>query len=78
VISGTITVFPIIALYLDKVPWKAYWGLILYPIFMYSWIIIIFAGFMHRNRKEWDHTVHTRSISYNEMLAEEKVSTNST
>jgi len=78
VISGTITVFPIIALYLDKVPWKAYWGLILYPIFMYSWILIIFAGFLHRNRKEWDHTVHTRSISYNEMLAEEKVSTNST
>ncbi len=78
IISGTITVFPVIALYLDKVPWKAYWGLILYPVFMYSWIIIIFAGFLHRNRKEWSHTEHTRSISYNEMLAEERVSTNST
>lgn len=78
VISGAITVFPAIALYLDRVPWKAYWGLILYPVFMYSWILIIFAGFLHRNRKEWSHTEHTRSISYNEMLAEEKVSTNST
>ncbi len=77
-ISGAITVFPAIALYLDKIPWKAYWGLILYPVFMYSWIVIIFAGFLHRNRKEWSHTEHTRSISYNEMLAEEKVSTNST
>lgn len=77
-VSGAITVFPVIALYLDKVPWKAYWGLILYPVFMYSWIIIIFAGFLHRNRKEWSHTTHTRSISYNEMLAEEKVSPNST
>lgn len=78
VISGAITVFPVIALYLDKVPWKAYWGLILYPVFMYSWILIIFAGFLHRNRKEWSHTEHTRSISYNEMLAEDRVSPNST
>lgn len=78
VVSGAITVFPIIALYLDKVPWKAYWGLILYPLFMYSWIPIIFVGFLHRNRKDWSHTIHTRSISYNEILAEEKVSTNST
>lgn len=77
-ISGAITVFPLIALYLDKVPWKAYWGLILYPIFMYSWIPIVFVGFLHRNHKEWAHTVHTRSMSYNDMLAEEKVSTNST
>ncbi len=75
-ISGAITVFPAIALFLDRIPWKAYWGLIVYPIFMYSWIPIIFVGFLHRNRKEWSHTRHTRSISYNEIIGEEKVSTN--
>ncbi len=75
-VSGAITVFPAIALFLDKIPWRAYWGLILYPIFMYSWIPIIFIGFLHRHRKEWSHTKHTRSITYREIIAEEKVSTN--
>lgn len=75
VVSGAITVFPAIALYLDRIPFRAYLGLILYPIFMYSWIPIIFIGFLHRNRKEWSHTRHTRSISYNEIIAEEKVAT---
>jgi cellulose synthase/poly-beta-1,6-N-acetylglucosamine synthase-like glycosyltransferase len=75
-VSGAITVLPVIAMYLDKIPWRAYWGLILYPIFMYSWVPIIFVGFLHRNRKEWSHTLHTRSINYNEMIGEEKVSTN--
>lgn len=76
IVSGGITIFPLIALYLDKVPWKAFWGLILYPIFMYSWIPIIFVGFIYRNSKEWSHTVHTRSISYTEILSEEKLSAN--
>lgn len=75
-VSGAITAFPIIALFLDRIPWKAYVGLIFYPIFMYSWIPIIFVGFLHRNKKEWAHTKHTRSISYNEIIGEEKVSTN--
>jgi len=73
IISGGITVFPAIALYLDRIPWKAYWGLILYPIFMYSWIPIIFVGMLHHNRKEWSHTQHTRSIEYKEIVGEEKV-----
>lgn len=76
IVSGGVIVFPFIALYLDKVPWKAFWGLILYPVFMYSWIPIIFVGFVYRNSKEWTHTVHTRSISYTERLSEEKASAN--
>jgi cellulose synthase/poly-beta-1,6-N-acetylglucosamine synthase-like glycosyltransferase len=75
VLSGSVVVFAILSLYLDKKPTKAYFGLILYPIFMYSWIPIIIAGFIHRNKKEWSHTLHTRSINYEEIRAEEKVST---
>ena len=70
VVSGIITIFPLIALFLDRIPWRAYLGLILFPIFMYSWIPIIFVGFLHRNRKEWSHTKHTRSISYEEIMEE--------
>lgn len=72
IISGGVTVFPALALYLDRIPWRAYLGLILYPIFMYSWIPIIFMGILHRNRKEWSHTEHTRSIEYQEIV-EQKV-----
>lgn len=68
--SVAATVLPAIAMYLDRIPWRAFLGLILYPIFMYSWIPIIFAGFFHRNRKEWSHTRHTRSIQYNEIIDE--------
>lgn len=67
-----LTLFPVIALYLDKIGWRSYFGLILYPVFMYSWIPIIFAGFLHRHNKEWSHTRHTRSIQYNEIIGEER------
>ena len=76
IVSGAITIFPAIALFMDRIPLRAYWGLIVYPIFMYSWIPIIFVGFLHRNRREWSHTKHTRSIQYSEILGEEKVSAN--
>ncbi len=72
VVSGAVTVFPMVALFLDKIPLRAYWGLLLYPVFMYSWIPIIFVGFLHRNRKEWSHTKHTRSIQYSEIIGEEQ------
>ncbi|UWG97760.1 glycosyltransferase [Dehalobacter sp. DCM] len=75
IISGSVIIFAILSLYLDKKPSKAYIGLILYPIFMYSWIPIIIAGFVHHNRREWSHTLHTRSISYEEIVgSEEKIS----
>jgi len=76
IVSVGITVFMVIAMILDKVPLKAYRGLILYPVFMYSWVPIIIVGFIHRNNKDWSHTKHTRSISYSEMITEEKVSAN--
>ena len=75
-ISIAIAVSPVIAMLLDRIPLKAYLGLLLYPVFMYSWIPIIFIGFFHRHHKEWVHTQHTRSIRYNEILKEKKVSAN--
>jgi hypothetical protein len=51
IVSSGITILPVVSLYLDRVPIKAYLGLILYPIFMYSWVPIIFLGFIDRNKK---------------------------
>jgi cellulose synthase/poly-beta-1,6-N-acetylglucosamine synthase-like glycosyltransferase len=58
---------PILALYLEKVPLKAYLGLLLLPIFFLTWLPIFFYAFFTKNNQEWSHTVHTRAIRIEEM-----------
>jgi len=67
-------VYPVAVLALERLPWRAYLGLILYPIFIYSWVPIVFLGFVNRKDKSWSHTKHTRSIKYDEVVKEKKVS----
>jgi hypothetical protein len=55
---------PIIVLLQIKVPLKSWFYLIVYPLFMYSWIPVTFLGFKDRHKMEWCHTVHTRAVSY--------------
>ncbi len=76
ILSAIQYVYPVVALALDGLPWRAYLGLILYPIFIYSWIPIVFLGFINRKDKEWSHTIHTRGLSYQEVVKQKKVSTN--
>lgn len=77
ILSAFQLLYPVAALALDRLPWKAYMGLILYPVFIYSWIPICFLGFINRNHKEWSHTKHTRSIAIEEVeVRQKKVSTN--
>ena len=66
-------ILPIIILMKIHVKWKAWFYLILYPVFIYSWIPIVFLGFIHRNEHEWSHTKHTRALSYSEFVSKEKV-----
>lgn len=61
-------VFPILVLAKIKAPLKSWWYLVFYPLFIYSWIPITLLGFVHRNQREWSHTVHTRSISYKDVI----------
>ncbi|MHB8126761.1 MAG: glycosyltransferase family 2 protein [Desulfitobacteriaceae bacterium] len=74
ILSAIQYVYPIAALALDRLPWRAYLGLILYPIFIYSWIPIVFLGFINCKDKQWSHTVHTRSISYKDVNKQKKLS----
>ncbi len=60
---------PMIVLWKMKVSYRCWFYFILYPLFVYSWIPITCMGFLHRNRKEWSHTAHTRSMNYEEVLA---------
>lgn len=60
-------VFPVIVLAKIRAPLKAWWYMVLYPLFVYSWIPITFIGFLHRNDREWSHTQHTRGLSYRDV-----------
>ncbi len=64
-------IFPVIVLYKIKASFKSWCYLLLYPIFIYSWIPITFLGFLHRHDHEWNHTVHTRGISFDDVLIPE-------
>lgn len=66
-------ILPIIILLKIHVKWKAWFYLLLYPVFIYSWIPIVFVGFLHRHDHEWSHTRHTRALSYDELVGKEKV-----
>lgn len=55
---------PIIVLLQIKVPLKSWAYLIVYPLFMYSWIPVNFLGFKDRHDMRWSHTLHTRAVSY--------------
>jgi cellulose synthase/poly-beta-1,6-N-acetylglucosamine synthase-like glycosyltransferase len=76
ILSSIQYLYPIAALALDRIPWRAYLGLILYPVFIYSWIPIVFLGFINRKDKQWSHTKHTRSIGIEDVVKQKKVSTN--
>ena len=66
---------PMIILFKIRAHWKAWLYMLLYPVFIYSWIPIIFLGFIHRNEHEWSHTRHTRSMSYADIMGNVKNTT---
>ena len=59
-------ILPLIVLMQIVVPLKiwAYW--IVYPVFMYSWIPVTFLGYLDRHKKGWVHTIHTRSMQFDQ------------
>lgn len=64
-------IFPMIVLFKIHASFKSWIYLLLYPLFIYSWIPITVLGYIHRHDHEWSHTAHTRGISFNEVLIPE-------
>ena len=65
-------ILPMIILFKIRAKWKAWLYMLLYPVFIYSWIPIIFLGFIHRNEHEWSHTKHTRAMSMKDIVGNVK------
>jgi len=55
---------PVVVLMRISVPKKSWFYLILYPLFIYSWIPVNFLGFLDRHKMEWCHTEHTRAVAF--------------
>ncbi|MFZ5632003.1 MAG: glycosyltransferase family 2 protein [Bacillota bacterium] len=56
--------YPMLGLYLEGAPRKAYYYYITYPIYGLTWFPVTIMGLIkHGNQSEWAHTLHTRGIS---------------
>ena len=56
-----------IPLLLDKISPSIYGWLLYYPVFALSWLPVAYSGFATQSNRDWNHTVHTRGISWQEM-----------
>jgi cellulose synthase/poly-beta-1,6-N-acetylglucosamine synthase-like glycosyltransferase len=61
---------PVAAMAYDRRSWRAARYLLLYPLFMYSWVPLTWLGLLTFRNREWTHTVHTRSITMHDLLQE--------
>lgn len=64
-------IFPVAVLWKIRASFKSWMYLLLYPLFIYSWIPITALGWWHRHDHEWSHTLHTRGISFDDVIIPE-------
>jgi cellulose synthase/poly-beta-1,6-N-acetylglucosamine synthase-like glycosyltransferase len=68
-VSSLQIMYPFLVIWLDRLPRGVIkWTFVHYLIFIYSWIPIVFISFFGKTRVAWSHTMHTRSISYADVL----------
>lgn len=58
---------PFILILEKKLNLKIFWYYIIYPIYSLTWFPISVQGIMDKNKKEWSHTIHTRSVKINDL-----------
>ncbi len=58
---------PLILILEKKFTLKVLLYYIVYPIYAITWFPISIQGIMHKDNKEWSHTVHTRSMNIDEL-----------
>ena len=66
-------VFPVAVMWQIRASFKSWLYLLVYPVFIYSWIPITALGWIHRKDHVWNHTLHTRSISFNDVVIPDNV-----
>ncbi|MBX5436021.1 MAG: glycosyltransferase family 2 protein [Alicyclobacillaceae bacterium] len=56
-----------LALFLERVNWRAYFGLVLLPLFLWTWGPVVFQAYFTRANRRWAHTVHKRAIRLDQL-----------
>lgn len=68
IISFITLVYTPFALLLDrKLGLRIMLWYVFYPFYILTWIPISIQGIINKNKKEWDHTIHTRVISIDDI-----------
>lgn len=68
-VSSLQVMYPFLVIWLDRLPRSVIkWTFVHYLFFVYSWIPIVFISFFGKTRVSWSHTLHTRGISYADVL----------
>lgn len=50
-----------------KLDLKIFWYYIIYPIYSITWLPLAVLGIIHKDNKEWSHTLHTRTMDIKDM-----------
>ncbi|MBP2031576.1 cellulose synthase/poly-beta-1,6-N-acetylglucosamine synthase-like glycosyltransferase [Clostridium algifaecis] len=58
---------PFILIIEKKLNYKIFLYYIIYPIYVITWFPISIQGIINKNNKEWNHTVHTRSVKIKDL-----------
>lgn len=58
---------PFILILEKKFNLKIFWYYVIYPFYAITWLPISIQGIMHKNDKEWSHTMHTRNVDISEL-----------
>ncbi|GLG01369.1 glycosyl transferase family 2 [Alicyclobacillus hesperidum subsp. aegles] len=56
-----------LALILERVNWRAYFGLALLPFFLWTWGPVTLQAYFTRSNRKWYHTVHKRAIRLDQL-----------
>jgi hypothetical protein len=51
-----------LALFLEKVNWRAYFGMVILPFFLWTWGPVTLQAYFTKTNRKWDHTIHKRAI----------------
>jgi cellulose synthase/poly-beta-1,6-N-acetylglucosamine synthase-like glycosyltransferase len=51
-----------LALFLEKVNWRSYFGMFILPLFLWTWGPVTFQAYFTKANRRWAHTVHKRAI----------------
>jgi cellulose synthase/poly-beta-1,6-N-acetylglucosamine synthase-like glycosyltransferase len=58
---------PLVLILEKKLNLKVVLYYIVYPVYFVTWIPISIQGIIDKNKKEWNHTIHTRSVNISEL-----------